>query len=71
MKKGDLVWFRQIAAGRYDNPPYSRDGTWRIGLLIEYPSIGKSWEDCAAVLYEGRIYQIRIENMKNAKKNDI
>ncbi len=35
MKPGDLVQFKCIGAGKWDNPPYSGDGTWRIGTLFE------------------------------------
>ena len=61
MQVGDLINFKQISAV----PPYSRDGEWRIGLLLEFPISGKCIPcDCGTVLYEGRVYEIRIENMR-------
>ncbi len=35
MKPGDLIYFKCIGAGITDNPPYSQDGDWRIGLLVD------------------------------------
>ena len=58
---GDIIEFRQISAGRDDNPPYSMDGQWRIGLLLVYPP--KTWKGCP-VLYNGKVYTIRLENMR-------
>ena len=34
MNAGDLIKFKCIGAGRTDNPPYSQDGEWRIGLIL-------------------------------------
>ena len=65
MKEGDLVRFKQIIVGKDDTPPYSLDGTWRIGLLIEY----RAW-DHGVVLYRGKTYTIRAENMQKAGKKD-
>jgi len=61
VKAGDLVEFKQIVAGQDDDPPYSLDGQWRIGLLLRYPP--ESWLGCP-VLYRGKIFEIRIENMR-------
>ena len=66
MKTGDLVRFKQIVAGKHDDPPYSLDGHWRIGLLLEYTT----WEKIGTVLYRGRTYRIRAENMQKAGKKD-
>ena len=66
MKPGDLVRFQQVIVGKDDNPPYSLDGTWRIGLLIEYTT----WEKVGTVLYREKTYQIRGENMQKAGKKD-
>ena len=66
MKTGDLVRFKQIVAGKHDEPPYSLDGQWRIGLLIEYIKR----QPVAAVLYRDRIYWIRLENIQKAGKKD-
>ena len=61
MKAGDLIEFRQIVAGRDDDPPYSLDGQWRIGLLLDYPP--ETWQGCP-VLYRGKVFSIRVENMR-------
>lgn len=61
MKVGDMIEFKQIVAGRDDDPPYSLDGQWRVGLLLGYPP--KSWEGCP-VLYRGKVYLIRVDNMR-------
>ena len=34
MNAGDLISFKCIGAGKTDNPPYSQDGEWRIGLIL-------------------------------------
>ena len=34
MNAGDLIEFKCIGAGRTDNPPYSQDGEWRVGLML-------------------------------------
>jgi hypothetical protein len=66
MKMGDLVRFKQIAAGKDDDPPYSLDGQWRIGLLVEY----HPWEKVGTVLYRDKMYRIRAENMQKAGRKD-
>ena len=66
MKSGDLVRFKQIVVSRDDDPPYSQDGQWRIGLLVEYTT----WEKVGTVLYRGKMYRIRAENMQKAGKKD-
>ena len=66
MKPGDLVRFQQVIVGKDDDPPYSLDGTWRIGLLIEYTT----WEKVGTVLYREKTYRIRGENMQKAGKKD-
>ena len=66
MKPGDLVRFQQVIVGKDDNPPYSLDGTWCIGLLIEYTT----WEKVGTVLYREKTYRIRGENMQKAGKKD-
>jgi len=55
VKNGDLVRFKHIVGGR-----------WRIGLLIEYTT----WEKVGTVLYHGKTYRIRAENMQKAGKKD-
>ena len=66
MKTGDLVRFKSIGAGRTDSPPYSQDGEWRIGLLVEY----QSWEKVATVLYRGQTFRMRAEFVQKAGKKD-
>ena len=66
MKTGDLVRFRSVNAGRTDIPPYSEDGQWRIGLLVEY----HTWEKVATVLYRGQTFRIRAEFVQKAGKKD-
>ena len=66
MKSGDLVRFKCIGAGKYDDPPYSKDGTWRIGLLIKY----EPWEKVGTVMYCGSIWRIRAEQIQKAGKKD-
>ena len=61
MKAGDMIEFRQIVAGRDDDPPYSMDGQWRIGLLLGFPP--ETWMGCP-VLYRGKVFEIRVENMR-------
>mgnify|MGYP007072316607 FL=1 len=35
MNVGDLIKFKCIGAGKTDIPPYSQDGEWRIGLILD------------------------------------
>lgn len=35
MNAGDLIKFKCISAGKTDIPPYSQDGEWRIGLILD------------------------------------
>ena len=60
MKAGDLVWFRQISVGKEDDPPYSQDGEWRVGILIEKNKV--PWQQCL-VLYRGKIWEINPSNI--------
>ena len=62
MNAGDMIEFKQIVVGRDDNPPYSLDGQWRIGLLLE-----SDFRECP-VLYRGKVYLIRVENMRPLEK---
>ena len=66
MQDGDLVRFKSYAAGRLDDPPYSSDGDWRIGLLVEY----KSWEKVATILYRGEEFRVRADSVQKAGKKD-
>ena len=65
MNIGDLVSFKCIGAGRTDNPPYSQDGQWRMGLFlmeIEGP-FGSSFP-YAKVFYRGNIFKPQLENCR-------
>ena len=60
MKPGDLIEFMCIGAGRHDKPPYSNDGSWRIGLLITILEADqKVWSyERSTVLYMGELFTI-------------
>lgn len=62
MKIGDLVWFRQISVGKEDVPPYSQDGQWRMGLLVEM----NGGFDCM-ILYRGKVWPINPSNIGKRK----
>ena len=66
MKAGDLVRFKSIGAGKHDNPPYSNDGEWRIGILTKY----ETWEKVGTILYMGALHRVRAENIQKAGKKD-
>ena len=66
MKAGDLVRFKCIGAGKHDNPPYSNDGEWRIGILVKY----ETWEKVGTVLYMRTLHRVRAENIQKAGKKD-
>jgi len=69
VKTGDLIQFKMIAAGRTDNPQYSEDGSWRIGILLGYGyhTIIKE-EYMARILYRNQIFHCRIEQMRSLCK---
>ena len=53
---GDLIKFKCIGAGRTDDPPYSQDGEWRMGLLLKKCKDHKLVPfDMAHILYRGTI----------------
>lgn len=66
MKAGDLVRFKSWGAGKHDNPPYSRDGEWRIGILTKY----ETWEKVGTILYMGALHRVHAENIQKAGKKD-
>ena len=66
MKAGDLVRFKSIGAGKHDDPPYSHDGEWRIGILVKY----ETWEKVGTVLYMRTLHRVRAENIQKAGKKD-
>ena len=53
MKSGDLVEFKCIGAGKTDNPPYSQDGVWRVGVVL---SKKKIVFEVFNILYRGQIF---------------
>lgn len=59
MKPGDLVSFRCIGAGKTDNPPYSQDGQWRTGIIIEKRGLTVNG---AKILYRGCFVFALLEN---------
>ena len=63
MEEGKLVEFMCIGAGKHDNPKYSKDGTWRVGLLIE--KTGRQNPHTISVLYMGELFKI---NKKQVRK---
>ena len=54
MNPGNLIEFKCIGAGRHDTPPYSRDGSWRLGLLISLSEVDHK----STVLYMGELFTI-------------
>lgn len=53
MNVGDLIEFKCIGAGKTDNPPYSQDGEWRIGIVV---SKKKIVFEAFNILYRGQIF---------------
>ena len=66
MKVGDLVRFKCIGAGKHDDPPYSHDGEWRIGILIKY----QTFEKVGTILYMGTLHQAQAKYIQKAGKED-
>lgn len=67
MKPGDLVEFKCIGAGRHDKPRYSKDGTWRIGLLVSKLEAvtSEDWShERSTVLYMGELFTILSEQTR-------
>ena len=66
MKPGDLIEFKCIGAGRHDKPRYSKDGSWRIGLLIS--KLEADQDVCvyerSTVLYMGELFTILSEQTR-------
>ena len=68
MKVGDLVRFRSIGAGKTDAPPYSQDGEWRIGLIIDKVVDNRLFSgrfEFACILYRGEIIRVLVENCRS------
>lgn len=66
MKSGDLVRFKSIGAGKHDDPPYSLDGQWRLGILVKY----EIWEKVATVLYMRKLHSVLAENIQKVGNKD-
>ena len=65
MNVGDLIKFKCIGAGRTDNPPYSQDGEWRIGLLVnEKVDDQRSPFHMAYIFYRGEIVKALAESCR-------
>ena len=67
MKIGDLVEFKCIGAGKVDRPPYSKDGQWRIGLIVQQNTDNKLFSGkikFSHVLYKGRVFRIFSDNCR-------
>ena len=66
MKEGDLIEFMCIGAGRHDKPRYSKDGSWRIGLLVN--KLEADQDVCvyerSTVLYMGELFTILSEQTR-------
>ena len=63
MNPGDLVEFMCIGAGRHDKPPYSNDGSWRRGLLIDYKA-----QQSATILYMAERFTIPSRQVRKIKE---
>lgn len=61
MNIGDLVEFKCIGAGKTDSPPYSEDGTWRVGVIL---SKKKIVFETLNILYRGQIFVALTENCR-------
>ena len=53
MNVGDLVMFKSIGAGKTDNPPYSKDGGWRTGVVIGKKNINL---EVVNIFYRGDVF---------------
>lgn len=61
MKAGDLVEFKCIGAGKTDNPPYSKDGEWRLGVILKKRIINFEVVD---ILYRGQTFVALVDNCR-------
>ena len=71
MNVGDLVKFKCIGAGKHDNPPYSRDGQWRTGMIVKITMDQKLFSGkmkYVHVFYCGEIVRALYENCQPAGK---
>jgi hypothetical protein len=58
---GDLVKFKCIGAGKTDNPPYSQDGEWRTGVVLEKKKINF---EVLNILYRGQVFFALADNCR-------
>jgi hypothetical protein len=58
---GDLVEFKCIGAGKIDNPPYSKDGEWRTGVVLEKRKMNL---DVVDILYRGHVFVALVDNCR-------
>ena len=61
MKVGDLVEFKCISAGKLDNPPYCKDGTWRLGVVLGKK---KLVFEAVNIFYKGQIVYALADNCR-------
>ena len=61
MNVGDLVEFKCIGAGKIDNPPYSKDGEWRTGVVLEKRKMNL---DVVDILYRGHVFVALVDNCR-------
>ena len=59
MGVGDLIYFKCIGAGKYDNPPWSKDGEWRIGIIV---GTKKIVFEVFQIYYRGEVFVALKEN---------
>jgi len=66
MLEGDLIQFKCIGAGKTDKPPYSQDGEWRIGIIVEKDDIDPIFMpfEVFQILYRGQVFRVPCENCK-------
>ena len=61
MNVGDLVEFKCIGAGKLDEPPYSKDGEWRTGVILAKRKINL---DVVDILYKGHVFVALVDNCR-------
>lgn len=62
MNAGDLISFKCIGAGKTDNPPYSQDGEWRIGLMLGQKNKEDTPFHMISIYYRGIVVVSLAEN---------
>ena len=65
VKVGELIQFMMIGAGKTDNPPYSEDGSWRVGILLGYENHTiLEREHVGKIFYRNKVMYCRVEQMR-------